>query len=42
VGKPKADSDAKSLKIFNERNLPENFAFDHQKIITDYLRWKKR
>jgi len=41
-GKPKADSDAKSVKIFNEKNLPQEFAFDHKQIIADYLNWKKK
>lgn len=41
-GKPKADSDAKSLKIFDEKNLPPEFVFDHKKIIEDYFRRKKR
>jgi len=41
IGEPKADTDAKSLKIFTEKNLPEKFAFDHQKIIQEYLQWKK-
>ncbi len=42
IGQPKADSDAKYLKIFNAKNLPAEFAFDHKKIIEDYFRWKKR
>jgi len=42
IGKPKADTDAKSLKIFTPETLPQEFAFDHKKIIQDYLKWKKR
>jgi len=42
IGKPKADTDAKSLKIFTPETLPQEFAFDHKKIIQDYLTWKKQ
>ncbi len=39
-GIPKADDDAKNLKIVNKNNLPENIVFDHKKIISDYFRYK--
>lgn len=41
-GIPKAGSDAANLKIFKpEEALKFNLAFDHQKVIGDYLEWKK-
>lgn len=41
-GIPKAGSDAANLKIFKpEEALKLNLAFDHQKVIGDYLKWKK-
>lgn len=42
IGKPKADTDAKSLKIFTPETLPQEFAFDHKKIIEDYFVWRRR
>ena len=36
-GKPKADTDAKTVKVFNEKSLPETIAFDHRKILADYF-----
>ncbi|MFH1503776.1 MAG: macro domain-containing protein [Candidatus Omnitrophota bacterium] len=36
-GELKADSDAKSAKVFKLDNLPEKIAFDHREIIEDYL-----
>ncbi len=41
TGKPMPKSDALNLKIFNRKNLPEKFAFDHKKIIKDYFAWKE-
>lgn len=40
-GTPKAADDARHLEIFTEDNLPEPIAFDHEKIIRDYFRYKK-
>ncbi|MCK4670470.1 MAG: nicotinamide-nucleotide adenylyltransferase [Nanoarchaeota archaeon] len=40
-GKPKAGSDAKNAKIFRLEDLPEKFAFDHSKILQDYLQWRR-
>lgn len=40
VGKPKASSDAKNLKIFTKDNLPQDIVFDHKVIIEDYLKTK--
>ncbi len=39
-GIPKAGDDAKNLKLFSLDELPE-LAFDHKKILEDYLRRKK-
>ncbi|MFH1239208.1 MAG: macro domain-containing protein [bacterium] len=36
----KAGSDAKEAKVFKKTELPSNFAFDHKKIIDDYLKKK--
>ena len=41
-GKPKAGDDARGLKIIKLSELPKlDFAFDHKKIIQDYLKYKK-
>ena len=39
-GKPKANSDAKKVKIFKKDKLPK-LVFDHEKILKDYFRRKK-
>lgn len=36
-GTMKAATDAKAVKIFSRENLPEQIAFDHRKIISDYF-----
>lgn len=38
AGQPCAADDAKNAKIFNLKNLPENFAFDHKEIIMTYFK----
>ncbi|MCQ6253876.1 NUDIX hydrolase [Methanocaldococcus sp.] len=38
-GELKAGDDAKEAKFFDINNLPK-LAFDHKKIIEDYMRWK--
>ena len=38
TGSPEAASDAKSLAIFPVDKLPPNLAFDHSKILQDYLK----
>ena len=40
-GNPKAADDAKSLRIFPLDDLPENMAFDHRQIISDFIRQVK-
>lgn len=39
-GKPKAGDDAKNVKLFSKENFPKDLAFDHNKILEDYLKWK--
>ncbi len=39
-GQLAAGSDAKSLRLFREDNLPESLAFDHKQIIEDYFCFK--
>lgn len=36
----KADSDAKDVKVFRKGTLPTKIAFDHQRIIEDYIKSK--
>lgn len=36
-GAPKGADDAKSAKVFNRGNLPDNIAFDHRQILEDYF-----
>ena len=41
-GKPKAGDDAASLKIVKLSEIPDlDFAFDHKKILQDYLKYKE-
>jgi ADP-ribose pyrophosphatase YjhB (NUDIX family) len=37
IGIAQADTDAKTVKVFNEKSLPEAIAFDHRKILADYF-----
>ncbi len=36
-GRPKAKDDAIEIGIYNKKNLPEDIAFDHKKILNDYF-----
>lgn len=36
-GVPRAADDAADLAVFQPGSLPENLAFDHKRILTDYL-----
>lgn len=40
-GEPKARSDAEEVGVFSRENLPKELAFDHARILEDYLqgRW---
>lgn len=40
IGAPRAEDDAKRLGIFTKNTLPRPIAFDHEKIIRDYFRYK--
>lgn len=40
-GTPRAADDAKECKIFTIQKLPSPLAFDHDKILKDYLNYKK-
>lgn len=37
TGIPKGADDAEEAQFFRETNLPEDLAFDHRKIVTDYF-----
>lgn len=41
MGVLKGGDDAKEARIFSKDNLPEDIAFDHRKILTDYFEYKK-
>jgi ADP-ribose pyrophosphatase YjhB (NUDIX family) len=36
-GEPRAEDDALAVKVFHINALPESLAFDHKKILQDYL-----
>jgi len=36
-GRPKAKDDALDIGIFSKRNLPDEIAFDHRSILSDYF-----
>jgi ADP-ribose pyrophosphatase YjhB (NUDIX family) len=38
VGEPKAQDDAKEIGLFTSDTLPEDIAFDHRKILSDYFK----
>ena len=40
-GTPKAKDDALEIGIFNELNLPDEIAFDHRLILSDYFKKSK-
>lgn len=39
-GAPQAADDAKNVAVFNINTLPTNLAFDHDKVLQDYLHYK--
>ncbi|MDY6903257.1 MAG: NUDIX hydrolase [Thermodesulfobacteriota bacterium] len=39
-GRPNAGDDAKNAAVFEISALPSEFAFDHGRIVTDYLRYR--
>lgn len=40
-GTPRALDDAAAVEVFNPENLPANLAFDHRRILTDYLIYRQ-
>lgn len=40
-GTPRAEDDARNIGVFTEDNLPDDLAFDHGRILSDYFRWKR-
>lgn len=40
-GALEARDDAKGAAVFTEASLPEQIAFDHARILSDYFRWKR-
>ncbi|NJL86807.1 MAG: NUDIX hydrolase [Leptolyngbyaceae cyanobacterium SM1_1_3] len=40
TGTPQAGDDAKNLAVFNPWELPNQLCFDHDKILSDYLRYR--
>jgi len=38
-GSPRAADDAKNIAVFNEKNLPDPLAFDHEQILSDYFKY---
>lgn len=42
LGAPKASDDAKNLQIFAPDRIPRDLAFDHERILNDYLAHRER
>ncbi len=42
AGRPRAQDDAREAGIFTAEHLPRPLAFDHEKILADYFRSKKK
>jgi 8-oxo-dGTP diphosphatase len=40
-GTPKAQDDARNVEVFAPDKLPPALAFDHAKILSDYLVWRR-
>lgn len=40
-GTPRAQDDAASVSVFNPENPPANLAFDHRRILADYLAFRQ-
>jgi ADP-ribose pyrophosphatase YjhB (NUDIX family) len=41
-GKPKACDDAKEIGLFTEKDLPQALMFDHEQILSDYFKFKRK
>ena len=42
VGEPRAQDDAAGVAIFSPEGLPSPLAFDHARILRDYLMWRQQ
>ncbi len=42
VGEPRAQDDAAGVAIFSPEGLPSPLAFDHARILRDYLIWRQQ
>ena len=42
VGEPRAQDDAAGVAIFSPEGLPSPLAFDHARILRDYLTWRQQ
>lgn len=40
-GEPRAEDDARALAVFSVDRLPDPLAFDHARILADYLRYRR-
>lgn len=40
AGEPRAEDDAKSLKLWDIHTLPDELAFDHAKILQDFISYR--
>ncbi len=40
-GEPEGADDAKTARLFSEKNLPSPLVFDHERILRDYFHYKK-
>ena len=40
-GEPKAADDAEQVKVFTESEIPDDLAFDHNKILNDFFKQEK-
>jgi 8-oxo-dGTP diphosphatase len=40
-GMPRAQDDAAAVAVFSPENPPANLAFDHRRILDDYLVWRR-
>lgn len=41
-GQPEAQDDAQEIGIFSQEEINFPLAFDHEKILVDYFKWKKK
>lgn len=41
AGEPRAATDAAGLAVFQPKNLPDHLAFDHNRILADYFKFRK-